>query len=412
MALFALADCNNFYASCERVFQPRLNGKPVVVLSNNDGCVIARSEEAKALGIGMGDVEFKVRAMMRTHGVQVFSSNYALYGDMSGRVMRILGDAAPHSEVYSIDECFLDFADTADPERHARIARERVKRWTGIPISIGMGASKVLAKAANKLAKKATGGVLWITPENADEWLELLPVEKVWGIGRSLTTRLAAVGITTARGLRDVEPRWARQEMGVVGERLVLELRGLSCMEIEEVAPPKKNVVCAKGFGRLLTDRRDVEEALASYVDIAATKVRAQGSVVGTMQVFLQTSVFREDLPQYCPHRVAVLNEATAYTPALIEHAHRLLRSMWRDGFAFKKVGVMLLDLHETTQLSLFEPRGNEAARSRLQAAADQLGDLVRWGSMGFDTSWRLRAERRTPRYTTRLDELPTARAA
>jgi DNA polymerase V len=275
-----------------------------------------------------------------------------------------------------------------------------------------MGSSKVLAKAANKLAKKATGGVLWITPENADEWLELLPVEKVWGIGRSLTTRLAAVGITTARGLRDAEPRWARQEMGVVGERLVLELRGFSCMEIEEVAPPKKNVVCAKGFGRLLTDRNEVEEALASYVDIAAAKVREQGSVVGTMQVFLQTSVFREDLPQYCPHRVAVLGEATNYTPALIEHALRLLRSMWRDGFAFKKVGVMLLDLHETTQLSLFEQRGNEAARSRLQAAADQLGDLVRWGSMGFDTSWRLRAERRTPRYTTRLDELPTARAA
>ena len=183
-------------------------------------------------------------------------------------------------------------------------------------------------------------------------------------------------------------------------------------MEIEEVAPPKKNVVCAKGFGRLLTDRRDVEEALASYVDIAAAKVRAQGSVVGTMQVFLQTNVFREDLPQYCPHRVAVLGEATNYTPALIEHALRLLRAMWRDGFAFKKVGVMLLDLRETTQLSLFEPRGNEAARSRLQAAADQLGDLVRWGSMGFDTSWRLRAERRTPRYTTRLDELPTAQAA
>ena len=412
MALFALADCNNFYASCERVFQPRLNGKPVVVLSNNDGCVIARSEEAKALGISMGEAEFKVRAMMRTHGVQVFSSNYALYGDMSGRVMRILAEAAPHSEVYSIDECFLDFGGMANPVGHARIVREQVKRWTGIPISIGMGASKVLAKAANKLAKNATGGVLWITPENADEWLELLPVDKVWGVGRAHTARLAAKGITTARGLRDVEPRWARQEMGVVGERLVLELRGLSCMEIEEVAPPKKNVVCAKGFGRLLTDRREVEEALASYVDIAAAKVRAQGSVVGTMQVFLQTNVFREDLPQYCPHRVAVLGEATAYTPALIEHALRLLRAMWREGFAFKKVGVMLLDLHETTQLSLFEPRGNEAARSRLQAAADQLGDLVRWGSMGFDTSWRLRAERRTPRYTTRLDELPRAWAA
>jgi DNA polymerase V len=412
MKLFGLADGNNFYCSCERVFDPRLHGLAMVVLSNNDGCVVARSEEAKALGIQMGVPAFQIQPLIRQHGVRVFSSNYTLYGDMSARMMQVLAECVPGAEVYSIDECFLDFTGMADAEGRARAARAKVLKWTGLPVCVGLAATKTLAKAANKLAKKEPGGVLRITEANREEWLARLPVEKVWGIGRQHAKRLAARGVATALELSETDTGWARATMGVTGERLVLELRGLSCMGIEEIAPKKKNICCAKGFGHPLTEFEDVAQALACYTEIVARKLRTEKQVATAMQVFLMTNPHRPDEPQYHPQITVTLPEATNYTPALSATANRMLRAIWRVGHRYRKVGVMLLELRETVQTELFTGMRNVAAKVRLQTAADSLEGRVRWAAMGFEEEWKLRAEKRTQRFTTQWDELPVARAA
>ena len=273
--MIALADGNNFYCSCERVFNPTLEGVPVVVLSNNDGCVVARSEEAKALGFEMGTPEFQARELIETHGVRVFSSNYTLYGDMSRRMMELLTASAPATEIYSIDECFLDYTGMADPEEHARRTREQVRQWLGLPICIGIAATKTLAKAANKLAKH-NGGVVMITADNTEEWLTKLPLDKLWGIGRAHDRRLRARGFRTAWDFHQADPAWVRKHMGVVGERMVRELQGIACLSLEEVQPDRQNVCCAKSFGTRLTELRDIEEALANYVNTSAGRVRAR----------------------------------------------------------------------------------------------------------------------------------------
>jgi len=412
MKLFGLADGNNFYCSCERVFDPRLRGLPMIVLSNNDGCVVARSEEAKALGIEMGVPVFQIQPLIRQHRVRVFSSNYTLYGDMSARMMQVLAECVPSAEVYSIDECFLDFTGMADAEDRARAARAKVLQWTGLPICVGLAATKTLAKAANKLAKKEPGGVLQITEENRAAWLARLPVEKVWGIGRQHAKRLAARGVTTALELSETDTGWARATMGVTGERLVLELRGLSCVGIEEIAPKKKNICCAKGFGHPLTEFEDVAQALSCYTEIIARKLRTEKQVATVMQVFLMTNPHRPDEPQYHPQITVTLPEATSYTPALSATANRLLRTIWRDGHRYRKVGVMLLELRDAVQTELFTGTRNTAAKSRLQAAVDSLEGRVRWAAMGFEEEWKLRAQMRTQRFTTQWDELPVANAA
>lgn len=412
MKLFGLADGNNFYASCERVFQPKLRGVPIVVLSNNDGCVIARSEEAKALGIEMGAPEFKMRPLMRKHGVRVFSSNYTLYGDMSRRMMETLASSVPSVEVYSIDECFLDLTGMRDVEEQARQIRSKVLRWTGLPICVGMAATKTLAKAANKLAKKTQSGVLHITRDNAEELLTTLPVEKVWGIGRQHTKRLHAQGITNARQLRDADRGWVRNEMGVVGERLVLELGGASCLALDEISPKKKNICCAKSFGHPLTEFNEIAEALACYTNRCGEKLRAENQVATAMSVFLQTNSFRPDQPQYFPQRTETLPEATDYSPALLTSARKILEAIYRPGFLYRKVGVMLLELRESRQLELFESLREPERKARLQATVDQLDGAVRWGSMGTCEAWGLRSEHKSQRYTTCWREVPVAKAA
>jgi DNA polymerase V len=412
MRLFGLADGNNFYCSCERVFDPRLRGVPMVVLSNNDGCVVARSEEAKALGIKMGVPVFQIQGLIRQQGVHVFSSNYTLYGDMSARMMQVLASCVPGTEVYSIDECFLDFTGVADAEARACEARSKVMQWTGLPICVGIATTKTLAKAANKLAKKEPSGVVRITPEDREEWLAKLPVEKVWGIGRQHTKRLAARGVTTALDLSNTDTSWVRATMGVVGERLVRELRGTSCLAIEEIAPKKKNICCAKGFGHPLSAFEDIARALACYVEIVAHKLRSEKQVATVMQVFLLTNPFRTDQPQHNPQLTVTLPEATDYTPALMATAHTLLGKIWRDGHLYRKVGVMLMELREAAQRELFTGMANAEAKSRLQSVVDSLEGRVRWASMGFVQEWKTRAEMKTRRFTTQWDELPVARAA
>jgi DNA polymerase V len=411
--MFALADGNNFYASCERVFQPKLEGQPIVVLSNNDGCVVARSEEAKALGIAMGVPEFQIRDSIRQHGIRVFSSNYPLYGDMSCRMMSVLSSMVPAHEIYSIDECFLDFTGIRNPEEHALKTRAITRQWTGLPVSIGIGETKVLAKAANRLAKlhRRDHGVLHLTASNREQWLEQLPIEKVWGIGRAHSARLLARGIKTALAFALHDRNEIRKSMGVVGERMVLELQGVSCLGLEELQPNKKQILCAKSFGHPLSSLPEIEEALACYTNTVGEKLRAQGSVCGAIQVFLETNPHRKDQRQHFPQATITIPEATSYSPALIRNALGLLRQIWRPDFLYKKVGIALLDLTQSVQKDLFAHVANPVAKSRLQKVVDQLDGRVRWGSMGFDQPWKLKAEQRSNRWTTEIAELPIARA-
>lgn len=299
--VFALVDCNNFYASCERVFNPRLNGKPVIVLSNNDGCVVARSNEAKALGIGMGVPEFMVRETIRTHRVQVFSSNYALYGDMSQRVMETLQQFCPDLEIYSIDEAFLSLSGfrSRNFAEYAATIRSTVKRWTGLPVSIGIAESKTLAKIAGDIAKKTPSGVFdLLTYPNRETLLSQTATHDVWGIGKAHSQFLHGHGIKTALQLRQADDQFIKTHMGIVGMRLVNELRGLSCLQLEQCPPPKKDITCARSFGRAITQLPEMEQAVSSYVTRAAEKLRAQQLAVTNLTVFLHTNQFKDD-PQY-----------------------------------------------------------------------------------------------------------------
>ena len=415
---FALVDCNNFYASCERVFNPRLIGRPVVVLSNNDGCVIARSEESKLLGIEMGAPAFKNEDKFRRHGVQVLSSNYALYGDMSARVMTTLRQMAPSMEVYSIDEAFLGLEPWQD-EAFGRELRARVRQWTGIPVSVGIASTKVLAKLANRIAKKTPSlqGVFDLTAApDPDAVLARVACEDIWGIGKRLAVRLARGGIQTALDLKHADMAWVRRELGVLGERIARELNGISCLELEDAPAPQKGIATARSFGHPIEVIEGLEQALATYTARAAEKLRAGGQLAGRIQVHLETSPFRPDLPQYYPVSKIALPEPTSHTPELIAAALTLVRKIYRPGYQYKKVGVFLTELcsEATAQLTLFTPKTDNAS-TRLDTLVDQLNhrygtNTVRYGSMGFDRKWRMRQERKSRGFTTRWGELLLAR--
>jgi len=416
---FALMDCNNFYASCERVFNPRLIGKPVVVLSNNDGCVIARSEEAKQLGIEMGAPAFKNEDLFRRHGVQVLSSNYALYGDMSARVMATLRPLATSMEVYSIDEAFLGL-EPWQGETFGRELRARVRQWTGIPVSVGIAPTKVLAKLANRIAKKTPSlqGVFDLTADpDPDAVLARVPCGDIWGIGRRLATRLTAAGIQTALDLKQADMAWVRRELGVVGERTARELNGVSCLPLEEAPDPQKGIATARSFGEPIEALEGLEEALATFTARAAEKLRAGGQLTGRIQVHLETSPFRPDLPQYYPVAQIALPELTSHTPDLIAAALTLLRKIYRPGYQYKKVGVFLTELcsEASAQLTLFAPRTDNVG-TRLDSLVDQLNrrygtNTLRYGAMGFAGEWRMKQKRKSRCFTTRWEELLVARA-
>ena len=413
---FALVDCNNFYASCERVFNPRLIGRPVVVLSNNDGCVIARSEEAKLLGIEMGAPAFKNEDKFRRHGVQVLSSNYALYGDMSARVMATLRPLAASMEVYSIDEAFLGL-EPWQGETYCRELRAKVRQWTGIPVSVGIASTKTLAKLANRIAKKTPSlqGVFDLTAvSDPDAVLVRVACGDIWGIGRRLAARLSTAGINTALDLKQADMAWVRRELGVVGERTARELNGISCLELEEAPDPQKGIATARSFGQPIETIEGLEQALATYTARAAEKLRAGGQLAGRVQVHLETSPFRQDQPQYYPVAQTALAEPTSHTPDLIAAAGDLLRKIYRTGYQYRKVGVFLTELcsETTAQLSLFGAKPN----SQLDSIVDQINrrygtNTVRYGSMGFDRQWRMRQERKSRGFTTRWEELLVANA-
>ncbi len=419
MRTFALVDCNNFYASCERVFEPRLLGRPIVVLSNNDGCVVARSQESKAIGIAMGVPLFQIREIVKQHRVVVRSSNYALYGDMSERVMTILSASAPGHEIYSIDEIFLDLERLAVPDLSAwcRSLRQRVRQCTGIPVSIGVGQTKTLSKVANKMAKASSDddGVFIITAENGKDVLQKMPVGDVWGIGRRWSKMLNSRGIETALDLRDAQDGWIRQHMGVVGLRTVYELRGTSCHDLEKTAPDKQTTCCSRTFARASSDKHQVQNAVLSYAERAGEKIRRAGQVCRVVQVFIRTDRHDENTQPFSASSLEALMTPSNDSRVIVAAALRVFQHIWRAGIPYRKAGVLLLDLSPAKDVmpSLFDDR--LSGSDPLMKAVDKMNDRFGRGAVGLGLSaknakWRMRQQNLSPRYTTRWQDIPRAR--
>lgn len=425
--IFALVDVNNMYVSCERAFNPKLRDRPVVVLSNNDGCAVARSNEVKALGVKMGEPWFKMKDLVRQHGIVGLSSNYTLYGDMSNRIMEILRSYSPNVEVYSIDESFLNLSGMAgiweSPTAMGQDIRRRILGWTALPVCVGVGRSKTQAKLANHVAKKFPlfEGVCDFTTmsQAREEWLlRRIDVGEVWGVGRRISAKLREMGIESVQHLKEAPPAAMRAKFGVVMERTCQELRGLSCLALEEVAPARKEIVSSRSFGALVTSLDDMSEALSTYVARAGEKLRRQHSLCGAIHVFVQTNPFRPEDPQYSNGATIALPDPTDDVRILAGYALRVLEAIHRDGFLYKKCGVMLMDLSPNTrrQGTLFDAGPPRDASVKAMAALDALNerygrDTVHLGSAGVRQRWAMRSDNRTPRYTTHWDELPRARA-
>jgi DNA polymerase V len=420
MSLIALVDCNNFYVSCERVFNPKLNGKPVVVLSNNDGCVVARSNEAKALGIPMGEPLFKLRELIRREGVAVLSSNYALYGDMSERVMSILQEGCAEVEVYSIDEAFLEPQLWQPTEErllaYAHEQRAKVLRWTGIPVSIGMAPTKTLAKLANRLAKRSAG-VFLLRPGQA--LLRELPVGELWGVGGAYEQRLQAAGIENVAQLAATPPAWMRQEFGVVGLRLLKEVQGIPCYGLEEAPNGRKHLMVSRSFAQDVRELPPLTEALAVYATRLGEKLRRYGQAAGALSVFLWANRFKNQRPdgRHCFACTSELPLATANTNDLIHWSLAAATRLYEPGTNYKKAGILASALQPAGQLqtNLFCPESPHLRAAGLMAAIDQINQrhgpgAVFFAACGGKPEFKLKAEQRSPRCTTQWQELLKAR--
>lgn len=419
----ALVDVNNFYVSCERVFNPRLEGRPVVVLSNNDGCVVARSNEAKALGVRMGQPWFQVRDLARRHRIIAHSSNYALYADMSNRVMSILSGFGPNQEIYSIDECFLDLSGMRhlNLSSYAQHIRHTLRRWTGLPTCVGIGASKTLAKLANHIAKKSPPceGVCdlnALTATEQDAWFRRIAAGEVWGIGPRLSPRLAALGIDTVHDLKRADPALLRMRFSVMLEKTVRELNGIACMELEDAAAPRQQIVCSRSFGEYVTDLGQLREAVTLYTTRAAEKLRRQGSVAGLVHVYIRTNPHQTGNTHYAPGLTIPLPQATDDSLLLIKAAIWGLQRIYRPALSYQKAGVMLSELAPRTsmQMDLFAGQGDR--RGRLMAMIDQMNRrmgsaTIKSAGEGIEQRWKMKAGNKSPGYTTRWKEIAVANA-
>ncbi len=424
-ALFALVDVNNFYVSCERVFAPQLEGVPMVVLSNNDGCAVARSAEVKALGVKMATPWFQMQDLAKKHGITAYSSNYTLYGDMSSRVVEVLKTFTPHLEVYSIDESFLRIETVlkqyADPAGMGHIIKQKVKDTTGLPVCVGIGASKTLAKLANHLAKKHQqfSGVCDISAmpkEELYQWMSETAVGEVWGIGKQLSKKLKVLNINTIFDLLQTSPQSMRQQFGVVVERICYELRGVSCLELEEVTPAKQQIVSSRSFGKPVTLMEQLAESVATHVARGAEKLRSQQSVTGALTIFIQTNPHKPE-PQYHQSITVALSEPSDSTLILTSAALKGLKQIYRSGFKYKKAGVMfsLLADKPTVQQSLFDDVQAKGKSAHLMKAMDSINSrfgnaVIRTAVSGTKQDWKMRSGNRSPNYTTQWDELPVAR--
>lgn len=423
--LFALVDCNNFYASCEKLFAPKLATRPVVVLSNNDGCVVARSAEAKALGIAMGVPWFKIAEQAQQQGVIALSSNYALYADMSNRVIETLSDFTPELEVYSIDESFLDLGGFAhlDLVAYGQRIRQRVAHWIGLPVCVGIAPTKTLAKLANHFAKKRPifDGVCHLERLEEATRRQLFSetaVSEAWGVGGRITVRLAELGIETVEGLRTADPEWIRQHFSVVLERTVRELNGTACLELETVAPPKKQIMASRSFGGAVFHLVELREAIAHHISRAAEKLRAQGHEAGAVTVMIRTNPFKLTEAQYQRTVTVPLASPSADTLDLVAVASAVLERIYRPGFAYHKAGVMLSELQPAgaRQSDLFDDPEQNARRQSAMQAMDAVNK--KWGrgtlraaAVGRTQAWQMRRERLSPAYTTSWAELPVVLA-
>jgi len=425
-AAIGLVDCNNFFTSCEQAFNAALTNRPVIVLSNNDGNVIARSKEAKALGIKMGEPVFKVRGLIEKYGVEVFSSNYELYGDMSARVMEILSDFTPEIEIYSIDEAFirmeafvsLDPSNGGSLPDQGHAIREKIRRWTGIPVSVGIATNKTLAKVANFFAKrsdKAKGCLDLTDSPYLDLALERLPIGEVWGVGPRYAQLLINHGIGNARQLRDAPDDWIRKQMTIVGLRTVQELRGIRCLPLETTAATRKSITVSRSFGNSVESLDDLRAAVAYYVSRAAEKLRRESLAAGMINVFIETDRFRPE-PQYSNSVTLEVAPKTDSTPELREMAFKGLVAIFRAGYRYKKAGVLLSDLvpADTLTLPLWDREQSERMK-RMMTAVDELNgkfgrDAVRCGMFALKGRWSTRVGQRSPRYTTRWGELMRVR--
>lgn len=425
--LFALVDVNNMYVSCERAFNPRLRDRPVVVLSNNDGCVVARSNEVKALGVSMGAPWFQMRDLVRQHGIVGLSSNYPLYADMSNRIMTILRTYSPNVEVYSIDESFLSLNGLGSlwpsPTLMGHDIRAKVARWTSLPVCVGMGQSKTLAKLANHVAKKfplfdSVTDFTTMTDARTAWLLKRIDVGEVWGVGQRTSAKLRAMGINTVQDLKATPPSAMRSHFGVVLERTCNELRGVSCLELEEVAPPRQEIISSRSFGSMVITMTELGESISTYAARAGEKLRGQNSLCGAVHVFVQTNRFREQDAQYSNGITIPLVEPSADNRILAGAALHGLALIYREGFKYKKAGIMLMELQPTTQRQgvLFDAARDRVRSMRTMAALDALNerfgqDTVHLGSAGLVRRWAMLSENRTPRYTTNWLELPKVMA-
>ena len=436
---FALMDGNNFYASCERVFDPRLIGRPLVVLSNNDGCAIARSDEAKALGIKMGAPWFRIRHLEWEAGLVARSANFVLYGDMSHRMMTVVAPLGCAQEIYSIDECFLDLTGVPEASARARTIQARVLQWIGIPTCIGIAPTKTLAKLANHIAKSADrrpgsypvqlGKVCNLTTmtEHQRHWLYArTPVGEVWGVGPRIGRQLEEGGITTVEQLRRLDPGTVRKRWSVMLERTVRELNGTPCIELEDNPPPKQEIACTRSFGTQVSAKGALTEALTEFASRAAQKLRAQGSVANAVHVFIRTSPFRPNDPQYAASLTVPLTRPTSDTLRLVAAALAGLERIFKPDYPYAKAGVMLLDLQPAgafqVELDLGDDLSDSDSRTRLMHTLDAVNVRYGRGAMTVASAhiehdparrdaWEMRQDRRSPRYTTHWDELMLVRA-
>lgn len=426
--VFALVDGNNFYVSCERLFNPRLEGKPVVVLSNNDGCIVARSQEARALGIRMGAPFFEAKHFVQSHGLIWLSSNYTLYGDMSARLMALLSELSPHQEIYSIDECFLDLSGMhSDLVSQAQAMRKRIKHYLGLPTCIGIGNSKTLAKLANHIAKKRPdykGVFSWAHCNRFEEdaLMSSIEVAEVWGVGRRLTIKLKQSGIASVCDLKYASTSLIRKRFGVVLERTVHELNGISCLDLEdtqnEQVVRKQQIISSKSFGKPVCALNELQEAVVSYISRAAEKMRQQNSFCSHLLIYIRTNPFSQQSAQYANSITIPLITGTDDTRYLAQLAILGLQKIYRSGYAYKKAGVMLLGLYcaDQTQADLF-CAGSDRVRSRsLMQLMDRLNhsygsNTIRLAGAGLRPRWTMRSLQRSPNYTTAWNELAQAQA-
>jgi len=419
----ALIDVNNFYVSCERVFNPKLIGKPVVVLSNNDGCAVARSNEVKALGVPMGAPWFKMQDLARQHGIIALSSNYALYADMSNRVMSILREFSPDQEVYSIDESFLDLTgfQSRDLIQYGQQMRRRILKWTGLPVCVGIGATKTLAKLANHCAKKrrAFNGVCNFNAMSQDELDSLLseiPVGEIWGVGGKLAPKLEALGFKTVLDLKQANPERLRRQFSVIMEKTIRELNGTMCIELEDVLPPKQQILSSRSFGQPVRDYNSLAESVTLYISRAAEKLRRQQSLAGSVHVYIRTSPFKLDEPFYS-------NGMTVSLPSPLDDSRQLanvalwaLKQLYRPHYNYAKAGVMLSELVPAgyAQIDMFTRTETSNKSSELMKAMDSINrkmgkDAIKLASEGFRKPWKMKQENKSPAYTTDWSNIVSA---